>query len=192
MSSKRVILLGDSIRLSYQEEVQRLLLGHDLTVSGPADNCRFSLYTLMRLADWLPADEEVDTIHWNNGLWDLGNCTRRAPTYFQVDEYLVNLGFIAEELQKKARRVIWRTITPVREPQTIVGTWTFSNERIEEYNRRSVELMCKLGIGVHDLWHDFHHAGPDWYVADGVHLSPLGVTRCAASVSAAIIAGSAP
>ena len=41
----KVLLLGDSIRMSYQPLVAQLLEGR-ATVVGPADNCQYSLYTL--------------------------------------------------------------------------------------------------------------------------------------------------
>jgi len=42
---KKVMLIGDSIRLGYQAKVAELLKDTAL-VGGPADNCRFSAYTL--------------------------------------------------------------------------------------------------------------------------------------------------
>jgi hypothetical protein len=44
----KVLLLGDSIRMSYQRYVARLLEGKE-TVVGPADNCQYALYTLSSL-----------------------------------------------------------------------------------------------------------------------------------------------
>ena len=48
---KKIILLGDSIRLSYQNRVTELL-GSDYTVWGPDDNSRFAAYTLRMLFDY--------------------------------------------------------------------------------------------------------------------------------------------
>ena len=52
---QRVLLLGDSIRMSYQPLVSELLAGR-AEVVGPADNCQYSLYTLSSLprslSDW--------------------------------------------------------------------------------------------------------------------------------------------
>ena len=41
----KVLLLGDSIRMSYQPYVACLLDGK-AEVIGPTDNCQYSLYTL--------------------------------------------------------------------------------------------------------------------------------------------------
>ena len=48
----RVLLLGDSIRMSYQPHVAELLAGRAVVV-GPADNCQYSLYTLSSLRRWV-------------------------------------------------------------------------------------------------------------------------------------------
>ena len=48
----KVLLLGDSIRISYQPHVARLLAGR-ATVVGPAENCQTSLYTLSSLNRWI-------------------------------------------------------------------------------------------------------------------------------------------
>ena len=66
---KEVLLLGDSIRMFYQERVKELL-GEEYNVSAPEENCRFSMYTLNSLRTWLPGFPKPDIIHWNNGLWD--------------------------------------------------------------------------------------------------------------------------
>ncbi len=65
---KKVMLIGDSIRLGYQAKVAELL-GENTLVRGPSDNCRFSAYTLFNLSAWVP-DNDFDVIQWNNGQWD--------------------------------------------------------------------------------------------------------------------------
>lgn len=42
---KNVMLIGDSIRLGYEGRV-RELLGSDVTVFSPGENCRFTKFTL--------------------------------------------------------------------------------------------------------------------------------------------------
>jgi len=66
---KNVLLLGDSIRLSYQEAVAEKL--KDVAVvSGTEDNDRFAKYTFWYCAKWVDECGDVDVIHWNNGIWD--------------------------------------------------------------------------------------------------------------------------
>ena len=41
---KNVVLIGDSIRLAYEKEV-RELLGDDVQVFSPKENCRYTKFT---------------------------------------------------------------------------------------------------------------------------------------------------
>ena len=91
---KRVMLIGDSIRLNYQSVVEEELSG-EYSVWAPDENCRFAKYTLTELPRYKVAfskkeNEKTeaakltptidikdnlikpDIIHWNNGLWDTG------------------------------------------------------------------------------------------------------------------------
>ena len=65
---KKVMLIGDSIRMGYQAKVADLLAA-EAVVTGPEENCRFSSYTLFNLSAWVP-DDDFDVIHSNNGQWD--------------------------------------------------------------------------------------------------------------------------
>ncbi|MDP6380967.1 MAG: SGNH/GDSL hydrolase family protein, partial [Phycisphaerae bacterium] len=61
----RVLLLGDSIRMSYAPVVAEALEGVADVVS-PEDNGAHTLYTLYRLEAWLAqAGGTPDVIHWN-------------------------------------------------------------------------------------------------------------------------------
>ena len=67
---KKIVLLGDSIRIAYGQYVPELL-GDDYDVWQPADNCRFAQYTLRMLFDEKHNLDGAHVIHWNNGLWDV-------------------------------------------------------------------------------------------------------------------------
>lgn len=63
---KNVVLLGDSIRMYYQEKVKELL-GEDYQVFYPEENCKFSTLTLNSLKTWFLDFLKADIIHFNNG-----------------------------------------------------------------------------------------------------------------------------
>lgn len=70
---KKVLLLGDSIRIHYGRYV-KMALEDVAEVVFPEDNCRFAAYLLRYLHmihDRLGLDENLDAVHWNAGLWDL-------------------------------------------------------------------------------------------------------------------------
>ena len=72
----KVMLLGDSIRMSYQGLVAETLSADGHQVWGPPENCQFSLYTLASLGGWLTQFPDPDVVHWNNGLHDIGHRQR--------------------------------------------------------------------------------------------------------------------
>ena len=67
----KILLLGDSIRMSYQPIVAKTFQ-EVADIVGPADNCQYSLYTLASLERWLKQLGDPDIVHWNNGIHDSG------------------------------------------------------------------------------------------------------------------------
>jgi lysophospholipase L1-like esterase len=183
--NETVLLLGDSIRLSYQPVVAEQLRSR-AAVTGPVENCQFSLFTLASLPRWLPAQPPA-VIHWNNGLHDVGHNPGRAPAQIPLEMYLANLDFIRHTLQATGARLIWATTTPVHERRGWSATdWSWRNEEIECYNHAARELMERHDVAVNDL-HAVVAAGRDrFFMEDGVHLNPAGVAAAGAAVTAAI------
>ncbi len=67
---KRVLLLGDSIRMGYDSMVKELL-SDKYEVFFPEDNGRFSSYTLWQMNQCFKNEGSFDLVHWNNGYWDM-------------------------------------------------------------------------------------------------------------------------
>jgi len=168
---KKALLLGDSIRMSYQPLVAEMLSGR-AEVVGPAENCQFSEYTLASSLDgWLAELGRPDVVHWNNGLHDVGHNPERSPVQYPVQTYLANLAAILKKLRQTGAIVIWGTTTPVHPDRPFLDTqWSWRNE----------------DIPVNDL-HAIVASSPDLYLAeDMLHLSEEGKKKCAEAVSAAI------
>lgn len=178
---KTLLLLGDSIRLSYQPLVAAKLSGR-VNVVGPADNGRFALYTLMRLGTWLQECGTPDVIHWNNGLWDLGQCPDRRPEQIPLEDYVGNLAVILQQLRATGAKVIWRTTTPVRADRGWRDRWLFQPDDVARYNAAATRLMQCEGVPCHDLGAIIQKDLTSFLGEDGVHLSPAGQVACAASV----------
>ena len=85
----KVLLLGDSIRQSYEPIVINQLSDRSQVVA-PKENCRFSLYTLVSLAQWIEDLGKPKIVHWNNGLHDCGHCPGRRPIQMPLDVYIGN------------------------------------------------------------------------------------------------------
>ncbi len=178
---KKIVLLGDSIRLwGYGTRVPEML-GEGYQVSQPEDNCRFVKYTLRGLFDWHDIIKDADVIHWNNGLWD---CTEIFDDglFTSEEEYVENMLRVATLLKKITPNVIFATTTPVWDE----FEWTH-NDKIERFNEIIVPKLKEIGIKINDL-HALVSKDVHKYVkeCDMIHLSDEGIELCAEAVCKAI------
>ncbi|MBQ1848734.1 MAG: hypothetical protein II135_12080 [Clostridia bacterium] len=63
---KRVLLLGDSIRMGYDEYVKELLKDEFEVIYDEFDNGRFAAYTLWQANQFFKNHGKFDVVHWNN------------------------------------------------------------------------------------------------------------------------------
>lgn len=181
---KKVILIGDSIRLGYQAKVADLLKGK-ATVAGPEDNCRFSAYTLFNISAWVP-DDDFDIIQWNNGQWDTchmpdGRIHTPLATYLDLQERIATI------LLQKTKRLIFATTTPVWPEQFGSGSiHPRRNDDISTYNRAAVDLLGKLPIDINDLHSPIMEDIKRYISEDMVHLTEAGAELCGDRVAAKI------
>ena len=183
---KKVVLLGDSIRLLGYGARTAELLKDEFTVWQPEDNCRWAQYTLRGLFDWAADIEGADIIHWNNGHWDL--CELYGDGNFTPAERYVELMVrIAKLLQQRAKTVIFATTTPVR-PENPYNR----NEEVCRYNALVTEELKKLGVVINDL-HALTVTDINTNIRedDLIHLTDEGIELCAAQVAAVIRAEAA-
>ncbi len=178
----KVTLLGDSIRLiGYGLRVPELL-GEDFEVFQPDDNCRFAKYTLRGLFDWQEDMAGSRIVHWNNGLWDI--CNLFGDGLFSTEEeYVENMLRIADILIERYDRVIFATMTPVRNENRYNR-----NEDIIRYNSLIVPLLEKKGVIINDL-HSLIYQDIDKYIRsdDMLHLTDEGIEVCAQRVKDVIL-----
>jgi lysophospholipase L1-like esterase len=181
-----VLLLGDSIRMSYQVPVRRGL-AEEAEVVGPAENCQYSLYTLSSLERWLAELGTPDVVHWNNGIHDSGYNPNRAPVQIPLDVYRANLALILRRLQATGARIIWASSTPVHPDRPFrEDQWSWYPEDIDRYNDAALSLMQENGITVNDL-NAVVSADLDRFLSeDQLHLSREGIERCAQAAIEAI------
>ena len=88
---KRVLLLGDSIRMGYDTKVKELLKDeYEVVYSG--DNGRFAAYTLWQLNQYYKNEGKFDLVHWNNGYWDMNIEAPMKEAIHPLEEYLAVCG----------------------------------------------------------------------------------------------------
>lgn len=177
---KKIILIGDSIRLiGYGETVEKRL-SDEFEVWQPGDNCRFAKYTLRGLWEWKDDIKNADVIHWNNGLWDV--CSIFGDGQFTpIDEYVETMLRIAKLFKQRARTVIFATTTPVR-PENLHN----KNEVIEAYNNALVPKLKEMGVVINDLYTPLSKDVYKYIGNDTIHLSEDGIAVAADMVESVI------
>lgn len=184
----KVLLLGDSIRMSYQAPVARLLEGR-AEVVGPPENCQYSGYTLDSLDRWIEMLGKPDVVHWNSGLHDCGHNPARIPIQFPLETYRANLEAILRHLRNLTPRIIWATLTPVHPNRPFRSDqWSWHNSEIDAYNRLARELMEREGVPINDLHALVWPRVDEYLFMDQLHLSEAGQKACAEAVANAVLA----
>ena len=165
---KKIILLGDSIRLSYGNRV-RELLGEGYTVWQPEDNCRFASYTLRMLYDYREQLKEADVIHFNCGLWDMCDLFGDGP-FTPLEVYVEQMVRIAKILKTYAPVVIFATTTPPSPKM-----WGHDLNRVRAYNAAAMAALEPLGVLFDDLFTPVAEDIDRMISEDYLHASPYGV-----------------
>ncbi len=196
---KNVFLIGDSIRLGYESKL-RELLGDDVTVYAPEENCRFTKFALWGIHWWWEnmGCPHIDVAHFNAGIWDLHRCTGDGQPFTLPDEYGCEIGRLGRRLQLIADQVIFANIIPggagLDEVQKINALENSDsnftkvcltlperewNADVLRYNEIAELEMAKCGIPVNDL-HSVIAADTGRFIgADGIHPTPDGYAALA-------------
>lgn len=170
---KKVLLLGDSIRIGYDKYVKEALKD-TCEVYFPEDNCRFAQYLLRHLVDWkryYELGENLDVIHWNVGLWD-------SAVLYQ-DGFLTPPEFYEYFIDKLCRRIqlffpnakaIFATSTPVVEHRFLNPQVAYrKNCDVEMFNEIAVKKVTEYGFAINDLYSVVKDV-PESYYSDMTHL----------------------
>lgn len=164
---KKILLVGDSIRLGYDKFVKMAFEGVAEVVS-PKENCRFSAYHIRYTRPWLEETDSLknvpDVIHFNVGLWD---CLHMPDGMVHTDvaQYKKNLERVVNlyKILVPSAKLIFALSTPVFDNPT-----KRLNCEIEQYNAAAIEVMQKHGIEVNDLYTLLKDA-PESYHSDQTH-----------------------
>ena len=155
----KIYLIGDSIRFGaggspgYGVYVKEKLEGK-AEVYAPNTNCAFAQHTFRYLHEWANScpKEEIDVVHWNNGLWDALRILGDDP-FTDIDYY----GVILQRLHKRIRlvfpnaKIIFALSTSVKEEWANKDFIRFNSD-IEQFNRKAIEVLSPLGVSFDDLY----------------------------------------
>jgi lysophospholipase L1-like esterase len=172
---RRVILIGDSIRIGYQDTV-RAALGDVADVDWPAENGGNTRNVLAHLEEWA-ISQRADLVHVNCGLHDLRVMRGASDNVVPLAEYAANVERILTAVRDRAgARVAWAATTPINEVwHRSAVDWTRSEADVVRYNAAAAGVCRRLGVPVDDLYQVALDAGRDAILAaDGVHFRPEG------------------
>ena len=185
---KKILLLGDSIRMGYQQYVKEELEG-EYEVLYPADNGRFAAYTLWQVNQELKGNPDIELVHFNNGYWDMNIEAPMTEAIHPVEEYTSFLRRIVALCRQCGAQVVFATTVPIMEDGAagdntgVQGTINYSNTWVKEYNAAATAVMEELEVPVNDLY-TLCAAHPQCYKCeDLLHLSEEGSRACAAQVA---------
>lgn len=185
---KAVTLIGDSIRIGYQDAVRRLLAGR-AEVWGPTENGGTSQNVLAHLDEWVVA-LNPDVVHVNCGLHDLRREFGQTESAIPLKQYVANVRAILTRLRSETQAaVVWASTTPVNEE------WHHRNKSFDRfeadvvaYNSAAGQVAREVGVPVNDLFAVVPPKDRDTLLQpDGVHFKPAGYALLGESVAKFII-----
>lgn len=145
----KVVLIGDSIRMGYQELVAQKLDGV-AEVWGPKENCSHSIWILQHFQQWI-IDPNPDILHINCGIHD---ALPAGKPQVIIEQYRLNLERIVEQVKRLLpdATLIWAMTTPVYPPVegAPMSEWP-PHKEIDRYNAVAREIMEGAGIPINDL-----------------------------------------
>ena len=190
---KKVLLLGDSIRMGYDEYVKELLSDEFEVVYDDADNGRFAAYTLWQANQFFKNHGHFDVVHWNNGYWDMNIEAPMRSAIHPVGEYVHFLGRILAEIRENGAVPVFATTVPILSEEAAaevirdgVARFAYNNEWVTEYNAAAVAFMESEGVMINDLYSLCLQDRHFYKCPDLLHLTEEGYRRCAGQTAEAI------
>ncbi len=183
-----VLLIGDSIRMFYEDTVKEQL-GDGYNIYSPVENCRFSSYVLNSLRFWLAEFPVPDIIHFNAGLWDIAVLYGEDGCFTGLNEYVENMKKVLRVLKSTGAAVVFATTTPVsNEKKNLPGPMppAHRNEDIIRYNAALLEAFRDEGVYINDLFSQMYNEKEKYLSEDMIHPNADGIALLGTAVANAI------
>ncbi len=184
-----VLLIGDSISMSYTEGVRERLAGVANVYRAP-NNCRSTRQSLAEFKTYL-GEIQWEVIHFNWGIHDVTHLDASGKTapppqgklQVPLDEYRDNFRQLLQRLQKTGAKLIWASTTPIGRNTESRGFRRDSD--VVVYNNTAAESLKRKRIATNDLCSLVKPHAEEW-MSDGVHFRPQGRMVLADAVAKAI------
>jgi len=181
-SHPKVVLVGDSIRLSYAPQVASQLAGKAVVVS-PRANGGDSSNVLKHLEEWV-IREKPAVVFFNCGIHDTKKFKSTGKFQVSPQQYAANLREIVQRIRNKTEAVVlFATTTPILDDRAAQARrdrdYELLNASVVQYNEIAQGIMNDLEVPVCDLYATLRNHGQptpidDLIVSDGVHPTPAG------------------
>lgn len=184
---KKVVLIGDSIRMGYQPTVVAELKG-TAEISSPEENCSDSAKIVLNLTEWV-INQKPDLVHINAGLHDLKQFRDADGPLHTLEQYETNLREILSRIKADTEaRIIWATTTPVNEKvHSEVKGFERMEADVDRYNETALKVVREMDIPVNDLFSFVMAKGRDEMLRpDGVHFRPEAYEEIGKEVASVI------
>lgn len=181
---KRVLLLGDSIRMGYDSMVKELL-SDKYEVLFPEDNGRFSSYTLWQMNQYFKNEGSFDLVHWNNGYWDMNPERPMNEPIHPVEEYVSILKRMIRLIRSQNAEPVFATTTPVykvggaKDNTGIEAEISYQDSWVQKYNHAARILMQREQVTVNDLYALCLKGEKYYKCEDMLHLTEEGYWKIA-------------
>ena len=182
---KKICLLGDSIRMGYDDFVKEELKEYEVYYDSE-DNGRFTAYTIWMFNQLNAKYGPFDVVHFNNGYWDMNREGPNGEPQTPVNEYVNNLKRLIDMIRSTGAVPIFATTTPIYDtPVKVTGfeVTNYKNEWVLEYNKAALELMKKENVMVDDLYSLMEKEPRYSKCYDSLHLTEEGYKKCAKQVA---------
>ena len=186
---KKVILIGDSIRLGYGNFVKDSLK-EVAEVYAPEENCEFAQHVFVHLSRWrrLAGDPSgVDLVHWNCGQWDSARFRGDPRPLNSHEVYADMLERINLHIAKifPNAKIVFATTTPMN-PNGELNENPRTTAEIAGFNEVARKVMKRMEVHVNDLFDLMSNADAGLYT-DCVHFNETGYRLLARKVTDTIL-----
>ena len=184
--SATVVLIGDSIRMGYEQTVRERLEGR-VTIWSPPENGGNSRNVLAHLEAWVESCPPT-LVHLNGGLHDLRREFGVASNAVPLGEYEENLRTIIKRILDSGAHLIWATTTPVnQERHHAVKEFDRFEADVETYNAAAACVVATRSLPVDDLYTlVMAHGRDELLLSDGVHYTVEGYRLLGSQVAQSI------
>ncbi len=176
---KKVLLLGDSIRMGYDSIVREMLEGTYEVCYDDQDNGRFTAYTLWQANQLIQKYGHFDVVHWNNGYWDMHAEAPMTEPMSTIPEYTHMLRKILRLLRQNSDRIIFATSLPVPPADE---HRSYDNQTVIAYNEAAKKVMQEEHVEINDLYALLYDCEGYHKCEDRLHLTEEGYRLCAEQV----------